>query len=63
VKVGTLEEYFRHAWESSHAIDFRIRAEATGEHVTFYIHPLGKDGVTADFDVDGNTLSVRAFTS
>lgn len=53
----TLEEYLRAEWQRSGAIDFRIRATVSGAGLSFYIHPIGKDGDTRDFVVDGNTLS------
>ncbi|WP_431860195.1 hypothetical protein [Azospirillum sp.] len=56
----TLEDYFRKANEAG-VIDFRLRAAAAdGCPVSFYIHPLGQDGETQDFDVRGNVLAPRA---
>lgn len=53
----TLEQYLKAEFARSGAIDFAIRANVQGEHVTFYIHPHGKDGDTRDYEVDGNSLS------
>jgi hypothetical protein len=52
----TLEQYLRDELANSGAIDFRIRASVTDNGVAFYIHPADRDGTTADFKVDGNTL-------
>jgi hypothetical protein len=34
-----------------------VRCRIVNDQVTFYIHPHGKNGDTADFLVEGNTLS------
>lgn len=53
----TLENYLRDALITG-VIDFQLRASIAGDgRVVFYVHPDGKDGETADFEVDGNTLA------
>jgi hypothetical protein len=49
----TLEQYLKDAIEAG-AIDFRIRASVSDGCVSFYIHPLDRDGETRDFQVRGN---------
>lgn len=54
----TLEQYLRNAIEVAGIIDFSIRASIAADgRVTFYIHPDSRDGDTADFEVEGNTLA------
>jgi hypothetical protein len=54
----TFEEYLRQELARSGAIDFRFRATVNADgSVSFYVHPLGKDGDTRDFIVSGNTLT------
>jgi hypothetical protein len=38
--------------------EFRLVAskQRSNKVVTIYIHPLGKDGQSLDFEIDGNTL-------
>jgi hypothetical protein len=59
----SFEEYLRSAAVASGAIDFRLRlrADCTDEDtaMTFYIHPLGKDGKTADFRVNGHVVEME----
>lgn len=55
----TLEEYLRNEYAKRGAIDFRIRAFAWGDEVTFYIHAADRDSNTADFIVKGNELETR----
>ena len=52
----TFETYLREALANG-IIDFRIRASLAADgRVVFYIHPDGKDGETADYEVSGKTL-------
>lgn len=54
---STLENYLREAIEHG-VIDFQLRTSLAGDgRVTFYIHPDGIDGDTADFEVAGNLLA------
>lgn len=50
-----LEEYLQQEVEAG-KIDFRIRAVSENGNTSFYIHPLGKNGLTLDFVVKGNRL-------
>lgn len=53
----TLESYLREALTTG-VIDFQLRASTAGDgRVVIYIHPDGKDGETADFEVAGNRLA------
>ena len=53
----TLEQYLR-AEHDRGAIDFRLRAHVHPDGaVKFYIHPMGRDGLTLDFVVGGNGVS------
>lgn len=51
----TLESYLRMA-KAAGIIDFTIRCRIQNELATFYIHPAGRDGETADFAVVGNRV-------
>jgi len=52
-----IENYLRSLIQRG-IIDFHLRAEIANDgRVTFCIHPDGKDGETADFEVAGNQLS------
>jgi hypothetical protein len=53
----TLEQYLRQEFARSGVIDFRLRATVGPAGVSFYLHPLGKDGDTRDYVVDGNVLA------
>lgn len=54
----TLEQYLRNGIEFANVIDYSLRASIAADgRVTFYIHPDSRDGDTADFEVDGNTLA------
>lgn len=55
----TLESYLRENFNDA-TIDYRMRAEVRDGKVWFYIHPLGKDGITLDFFVSGNALAGRS---
>jgi len=53
---NSLEDYFRNYLKDG-IIDFSVRArEKANGHITFYIHPAGKDGKTVDFEVFGLQL-------
>ena len=52
----TLEQYFRDELASSGAVDFHLRSFVSDGRVLFYIHPSNRAGMTADFEVKGNTL-------
>ncbi len=55
----TLEEFLRTA--APGAIDFRLRAEPTGESgMSCYVHPLDRDGKTIYFDLDGNIITLKS---
>ncbi|MFP5515469.1 MAG: hypothetical protein ACLGJC_20585 [Alphaproteobacteria bacterium] len=55
--MKTLEQFLRDA-AATGAIDLRLRVTVTdGQPVTFYVHPLGRDGDTADFAVSGDTVT------
>jgi hypothetical protein len=49
-----LEQYLR-ANADGGITEFRISARV-GDAAGFYIHPMGKDGATVDFAVEGNQL-------
>lgn len=53
--MRNLEQYLRDAAKAG-AIEFKIRADAEGPVVSFYIYPLGKNGSTLDFQVQDNKL-------
>lgn len=52
---STLEEFFR--FHYGKAVDFTLRVEYQDLKPRFYIHPQGVDGLTWDFEVQGNTLT------
>lgn len=41
----TLEEYFKHE-AAEGKIDYHLRCECWDGKVHFYVHPLGRDGLT-----------------
>lgn len=53
--MKTLEQYLRDEMAHGH-IDHRLRVNVVNGVVSFYIHPSGGDGFTADFTVEGNSL-------
>lgn len=54
----SLENYLRNGIEYGGVIDYALRAQIEPDgRVTFYIRPDGHDGDTADFEVQGNTLT------
>jgi hypothetical protein len=54
----TLQDYLTDEANSGMKTEFRIVAskERSDRVQTIYIHPLGKDGRSLDFEIDGNTL-------
>ena len=54
----TLQQYLTHEADNGMKTEFRIVAskERSDKVVTLYIHPLGKDGLSLDFEINGNTL-------
>jgi hypothetical protein len=55
----TFEEYLKNNVNGG-IIDFRIRASFNAhDEITFYIHPLGFNGDTLDFIVEGNELKPK----
>ena len=54
--MKTLEDYFREAPAIDHAIRHFVRADGG---IEFYIHPANTSGVTMDFVVKGNELTLR----
>lgn len=54
----TLQEYLTHEANNGMKTEFRLVAskERSDKVVTIYIHPLGKNGLSLDFEIDGDTL-------
>lgn len=53
----TFEEYLiANSYPNKKTPDHVLRMRVTDAGVTFYIHPQGESGDTADFLVKGNTL-------
>ena len=54
----TLQQYLTHEADNGMKTEFRIVAskERSDKVVTLYIHPLGKDGLSLDFEINGNTV-------
>jgi hypothetical protein len=59
--VRDLEEYLQQEIKEG-KIDFVLRASESDGGIKFYIHPLGKDGSTMDFEVIGNGLTTLSDT-
>lgn len=55
-KHVSFEEYFRSQVESG-IFEYRVVVGRIGEHVKLYIHPLGKDGDSRDFEVNESTVT------
>lgn len=53
----TLEQYLRENLEKI-TIDHILRVIEKDGQITFYIHPMGANGDTLDFVVNGNSLSI-----
>lgn len=54
--MKTLDTYLTENFERG-VIDHALRANVDDEGaLTFYIHPMGVDGDTLDFQVNGNSL-------
>ncbi len=51
----SFEEYLRREFEQG-KYEFRLVVSRPGEHVKLYIHPLGKDGESRDFEVNETTI-------
>lgn len=57
--IRTLADYLRQATEHG-VIDFALRCHTKPDgSVEFYIHPLNKSGVTADFTTKGDQINLR----
>jgi len=54
----TLQDYLTKEGNEGMKTEFRLVAsrQRSDKVVTLYIHPLGKDGQSLDFAIDGNTL-------
>ena len=56
--MTTLQDYLTKEGNEGMKTEFRLVAskQRSDKVVTIYIHPLGKDGQSLDFEIDGNTL-------
>lgn len=58
----TLESYLKSQLARSGATDFRLRFCEVGGRVRFYIHAIGHDSQTVDFELHGNELTTLVFS-
>jgi len=59
LEIKSFEDYLKYNVKEG-IIDFSMRCTINDKgEVVFYIHPSGKDGITADFVVKDNTLHAR----
>lgn len=57
-----LEQYFRDNYQNQ-TIDYRVRCIINGDETIFYIHPDSKDGITLDYQVEGDKLTLLGMPS